>query len=59
MYAAGWEGPSPFTSVYRRLRENPDWTVHALAAGHNLMRDAPRDLVKILLEAAEAIGPAR
>ena len=54
VYAAGWEGPSPFTPFYERLREDPSWTVHALDGGHNLMRDAPQDLLKILLETAES-----
>jgi pimeloyl-ACP methyl ester carboxylesterase len=53
-YAAGWDGPSPFTPVYERLRENPAWTTYALDGGHNLMRDAPQDLLKILLQAAES-----
>ncbi|MGN9788585.1 alpha/beta fold hydrolase [Nonomuraea sp. ZG12] len=49
VYAAGWDGPSPFTPVYRRLRADPSWRTHALDSGHNLMRDAPQDLVRILL----------
>ncbi|MEU0572128.1 alpha/beta fold hydrolase [Nonomuraea sp. NPDC005983] len=53
VYAAGWDGESPFTPVYERLRADPSWTTHALAGGHNLMRDAPKDLLKILLDAAE------
>ncbi|WP_214412992.1 alpha/beta fold hydrolase [Sphaerisporangium fuscum] len=53
VYAAGWDGESPFTPVYERLREDPSWTAHALDSGHNLMRDAPQDLLRILLEAAE------
>lgn len=52
-YAAGWDGESPFTSVYHRLREDPGWTTHALDGGHNLMRDAPVELLKILLDAVE------
>ncbi|GAA0320511.1 alpha/beta fold hydrolase [Actinoallomurus spadix] len=51
-YAAGWEGPSPFTAVYERLRDDAAWTTHALPSGHNLMRDVPQDLVRILLEVA-------
>lgn len=52
VYAAGWDGESPFTSVHERLRENPAWTTHALDSGHNLMRDAPHELLTILLDAA-------
>ncbi|MEZ0072283.1 alpha/beta fold hydrolase [Planotetraspora sp. GP83] len=54
VYAAGWVGPSPFTPVYERLREDPSWTTHALAGGHNLMRDAPEGLVEILREVVES-----
>ncbi|MGW0436597.1 alpha/beta fold hydrolase [Micromonospora sp. NPDC003197] len=52
VYAAGWAGESPFTPFYQRLRKDPSWTVHALDGGHNLMRDAADDLLKILLEVA-------
>ncbi|MFE3449287.1 alpha/beta fold hydrolase [Nonomuraea sp. NPDC059194] len=51
VYAAGWADQSPFTPVYQRLRDDPEWTTHALDSGHNLMRDAPDDLLKILLKA--------
>lgn len=50
-YAAGWPGESPFTPVYQRLRDDPAWETHALDGGHNLMRDTPDDLLKILLDA--------
>jgi pimeloyl-ACP methyl ester carboxylesterase len=53
VYAAGWDGESPFTPFYHRLRENPSWMTYALDSGHNLMRDAPKDLLKILLEIVE------
>ncbi|MBT2384461.1 alpha/beta fold hydrolase [Streptomyces sp. ISL-11] len=49
-----WEGGSPFASLYERLRKDPRWSVHALAGKHNLMRDVPDDLVKILLVTAGA-----
>ncbi|WP_433438470.1 alpha/beta fold hydrolase [Nonomuraea sp. CA-141351] len=51
VYAAGWDGESPFTPVYERLRQDPSWTTHALDSAHNLMRDAPQELLKILLDA--------
>ncbi len=51
-YATGWDGPSPFTTTYERLREDPAWRVFAVDGGHNLMRDAPDDLVRILTESA-------
>ncbi|NBE81787.1 alpha/beta fold hydrolase [Micromonospora rubida] len=53
VYAAGWPGESPFSPFYLRLREDPSWTTHALDSGHNLMRDAPKDLLRILLEVVE------
>jgi hypothetical protein len=49
VYAANWDGESPFTVFYERFRDDPLWTAHALDSGHNLMRDAPEDLLKILL----------
>ncbi|MEU0794204.1 alpha/beta hydrolase [Amycolatopsis sp. NPDC005961] len=52
VYAAGWEGESPFTLVYQRLRDDPTWTTHSLDGGHNLMRDAPGELLQILLDVA-------
>ena len=52
VYAANWPGPSPFTSVFDALKEDGDWTVHALPSGHNVMGDAPDQCVRILLEAA-------
>ncbi|MFC4536383.1 alpha/beta fold hydrolase [Sphaerisporangium dianthi] len=53
VYAAGWDGQSPFTPVYQRLRENPSWRTYALDSGHNLMRDAPQDLLEILLQVVD------
>ncbi|GGS91706.1 alpha/beta fold hydrolase [Nonomuraea spiralis] len=52
VYAAAWDGESPFTPTYLRLRDDPAWTAHALDGGHNLMRDTPDALLKILLQAA-------
>lgn len=49
VYATEWDGESPFAPTYRRLRDDPLWTVHALDSKHNIMRDAPDDLLKILL----------
>jgi hypothetical protein len=53
VYAAGWDGQSPFTPVYQRLREDPSWRTYALDSGHNLMRDAPQDLLKILFQVVD------
>jgi pimeloyl-ACP methyl ester carboxylesterase len=54
VYAARWETPSPFTEIYQRLRDDDAWTTHALDGGHNLMRDAPEDLLRVLLNVAES-----
>ncbi|MEU6644513.1 hypothetical protein ABZ863_18430 [Saccharomonospora sp. NPDC046836] len=35
-----------------RPREDPAWTTHALDGGHNLMRDVPSELLKVLLDIA-------
>jgi len=53
VYAAGWDGQSPFTPVYESLRRASGWRTHALASGHNMMRDAPAHLLRILLDVAE------
>lgn len=47
VFAAGWEG-SPFAPTHRRLADDTEWTTHALAGGHNLMRDCPDDLLDII-----------
>ncbi len=49
VYATRWPGESPFTPTYERLRKDPQWTVHALDSMHNVMRDAPEELLGILL----------
>jgi pimeloyl-ACP methyl ester carboxylesterase len=59
VYAAGWNGPSPFTPVYQALRNDDDWTVHELQSGHNIMGDAPEECLQILLAASDAARPSR
>lgn len=49
IYLTGWDA-TPFTEVYRRLRRDPDWHVHTLPTGHNVVREAPEPLVRILME---------
>jgi len=51
-YARGWPTGSPFEPTWRRLRDDPAWTVHELDSGHNVLRDAPDQVLKILLDAA-------
>jgi pimeloyl-ACP methyl ester carboxylesterase len=52
VYATKWEDESPFTPTYERVRHDPTWTTHALDGAHNLMRDNPDELLRILLDAA-------
>jgi pimeloyl-ACP methyl ester carboxylesterase len=51
VYALKWPGDSPLRSSYERVRDDPSWVVHELDGAHNLMRDNPEDLVRILLDA--------
>lgn len=51
VYATKWEGESPFAATFERVRRDPSWTTHVLDGAHNLMRDNPDDLVRILLAA--------
>jgi hypothetical protein len=43
-------GGASLTADTRRLRHDAGWTTHAVDGGHNLMRDAPEDLLRILLD---------
>jgi pimeloyl-ACP methyl ester carboxylesterase len=49
VYATKWEGESPFATTFDRVRRDPSWTTHVLDGAHNLMRDCPGDLLRILL----------
>jgi pimeloyl-ACP methyl ester carboxylesterase len=51
-YASKWEGESPFATTFNRVRRDPTWTTHVLDGAHNLMRDCPNGLLRILLDAA-------
>ncbi|KAA2255941.1 alpha/beta hydrolase [Solihabitans fulvus] len=51
LYLTEFEG-TPFTPFHDRLREDPEWTVHTVASGHDVVRDAPDELLKILLAVA-------
>jgi hypothetical protein len=47
----GSSGPTTATRPsYERVRDDPTWTTHELDGKHNLMRDNPDDLPRILLE---------
>ena len=51
VYALGWPGESPLQPSYDRVRDDPLWITHELDGKHNLMRDNPDDLLRILLDA--------
>jgi pimeloyl-ACP methyl ester carboxylesterase len=50
VYALQWPGDSPLRPSYERVRDDPAWITHELDGKHNLMRDKPDDLVRILLD---------
>jgi pimeloyl-ACP methyl ester carboxylesterase len=50
VFATKWDGDSPFAATFERVRQDPSWTTHVLDGAHNLMRDNPDDLVRILLD---------
>jgi pimeloyl-ACP methyl ester carboxylesterase len=54
VYALKWPGDSPLRPSYERVKDDPNWTVHELDGAHNLMRDNPDDLFRILVEAAQS-----
>lgn len=54
VYALQWPGESPLRTSYERVRHDPAWHVHEIDGAHNLMRDNPDDLVRILLDAAQS-----
>ncbi|MFE2106784.1 alpha/beta fold hydrolase [Kitasatospora sp. NPDC059463] len=50
---------SPFLETYARLRTDPAWTVHALPTGHDLVREAPEEFLRLTLTAAGRGTPGR
>jgi hypothetical protein len=53
VFATKWDGDSPCAATFERVRQDPSWTTHVLDGAHNLMRDNPDDLVRILLEVGQ------
>jgi pimeloyl-ACP methyl ester carboxylesterase len=51
VFLSGWAG-TPFKDVFERLRQDDRWHTHELPTSHNAMREAPDDLVEILLDTA-------
>ncbi|MFB7377879.1 alpha/beta fold hydrolase [Kitasatospora purpeofusca] len=43
---------TPFLDTVARLRTDPAWTVHTLPVGHDLVREAPEEFLKLALTAA-------
>ena len=52
VYALDWPGESPMRPSYERVRDDPAWQIHLLDGKHDLMRDKPDELLRILLDAA-------
>ncbi|MGZ4561416.1 MAG: alpha/beta fold hydrolase [Mycobacteriaceae bacterium] len=50
--ATGWPGRSQFASTAERLRADAAWTVHDLPTGHNVMVEAPDQLLELVLSVA-------
>jgi pimeloyl-ACP methyl ester carboxylesterase len=50
VFAEQWPTESPFAVTYERVCQDPAWVTHSLDGKHNLMRDKPDDLLRILLD---------
>jgi pimeloyl-ACP methyl ester carboxylesterase len=46
--ADAWAGRSPFADVTERLEADGDWRVHHWPVSHNVLRDGPDRLVRLL-----------
>ena len=44
--ATGWDGP--FGQIAAPFRDDPAWTVHELACGHDVPMDLPDELTALL-----------
>jgi pimeloyl-ACP methyl ester carboxylesterase len=47
IYLSGWEG-TPFTRLYERLQQLNDWQTESINCVHNVMRERPDELTRIL-----------
>jgi pimeloyl-ACP methyl ester carboxylesterase len=52
VYALKWPRDSPLRRSYERVKDDHNWNIHELDGAHNLMRDNPDDLLRILLGVA-------
>lgn len=41
---------SPFRAIYNRLSKKPDWQTHSLPFGHDLVDEAPEQVLQIILK---------
>lgn len=48
IFASNWQ-PSPFAQFANKVQNDLAWSYHALACGHDVMKDRPRQLLSILL----------
>ena len=55
VYATGWDA-TPFTPQYERLRDDQAWQVHTLACGHDVVRERPDEIFKILTRMASDLS---
>ena len=49
VYCSGWEQQTPFTELRTRLQAAPDWQVHVVPTGHDVMHEAPDFVAELLL----------
>lgn len=49
IHASGWEA-TPLRDQFTRLRSDPGWEVHELPVGHEVMNEAPEELLAILTD---------
>jgi pimeloyl-ACP methyl ester carboxylesterase len=50
--AESWGSGPGFRRYYEMVKDDPAWTVHTLACGHDVMLDMPDELTEILLQSA-------
>lgn len=49
VYCSGWEEQTPFAELRARLEADPDWQVHVVPTGHDVMHEAPEVVADLLL----------
>jgi pimeloyl-ACP methyl ester carboxylesterase len=49
VYCTGWADQTPFGELHTRLQADPDWQVHVIPTGHNVMNEAPDFVADLLL----------